>query len=207
MHRYQGASWIRGFRTTHRARTPFMRRLVPSFLSLVVCAFTLKAQAPKPVAAATAFTAEDALDITSYTVADLSSDGRWLAATSSVRRDGFGVDFRRDGDPTYIRPNAVRLWVFDTRSGERRAVFPEKRNVRAARWSPDGTRLAFLELRGETFVPVIWDRSNNRSAVVPVPAGKYVAENSDLRWTSDGTRLVFTLRANEWRKKARDVFA
>ena len=183
-----------------------MRRLVPSFLSVVLCAFTLNAQAPRPALPASAFTAEDALDITSYSVADLTSDGRYLAATSSVRRDGFGVDYRRDGDPTYTRVAPVRLWVIDTRSGDRRAVFPDKRTVRAARWSPDGSRLAFLERQGENFVPVIWDRSSNRSAVVTVPAGKYVAENSDLRWTADGTRLLFTLRTNEWRKKALEVF-
>src|SRR5690349_7576197 len=80
-------------------------------------------------AQASRFTAQDMLDINSFQVADLSADGRWAAATTSVRRDGFGVDFRRDGDPTYVRPNSVRLWVIDTRSGEKRAVFAEKRNV------------------------------------------------------------------------------
>ncbi|MGH7677185.1 MAG: S9 family peptidase, partial [Gemmatimonadaceae bacterium] len=148
-----------------------------------------------------------ALDITSYNVSDLSSDGRWVVATSSVRRDGFGVDYRRDGDPSYVRPGALKLWVIDTKSGDRRAVFPDKRNVRGARWSPDGVRLAWLELQGESFVPVIWDRTSSRSVVVRVPPGKYVAENSDLRWTNDGTRLLFTLRTEAWRRKARETFA
>ena len=54
-----------------------------------------------------AFTMNDALDITSATVADLSDDGRWLALTSSVRRDAYGQDYRRDGDPTYVHPVPV----------------------------------------------------------------------------------------------------
>src|SRR4051812_30529632 len=57
---------------------------------------------PRPPAAVAAakdslFTAEDGLDIVSYSALDLTSDGRWLAATSASRRDALGVDYRRDG--------------------------------------------------------------------------------------------------------------
>jgi dipeptidyl aminopeptidase/acylaminoacyl peptidase len=175
-------------------------------LALLLLAARIAAQAPRPAAAAS-FTPEDALDITSYQPNDLTADGRWLVATSSVRRDGFGADFRRDGDPTYVRPNAVKLWVIDTRSGGARAVYADKRNLRSPRWSPDGSRLAFLELVGESYVPVIWDRASGRLSTAKVPAGRYVAENSDVRWTDDGTRLVFSLHTNEWRTKARETFA
>jgi hypothetical protein len=48
------------------------------------------------------FTADAALDITSYAVAGATPDGRWLAATSSSRRDNLGTDFSREGDPTYV---------------------------------------------------------------------------------------------------------
>ena len=176
-----------------------MRRSFRLVTLLALPAATALAQGTRPAAASSpAFTAEDILDITSFQVADLTADGRWLAATSSIRRDGFGVDFRRDGDPTYLRPVASRLWVIDTRSGDRRAVFPDKRNVRAARWSPDGSRLAFLQLNGDTFEPTIWDRASGKFTTVKAPAGKYVAENSDLRWTSDGTRLTYSLRTAAW---------
>src|SRR6266516_1277130 len=74
------------------------------------------------------FTAEDGLDVVTYTALDLTSDGRWLAATSASRRDGLGVDYRHDGDPTYVRPAASRMWVIDTKSGTARPLFPEKRN-------------------------------------------------------------------------------
>jgi dipeptidyl aminopeptidase/acylaminoacyl peptidase len=175
-------------------------------VAILLTASVASSQAPRP-ATSPQFSAEDALDIATYSVLDLSGDGRWLAASSSMRRDGFGVDYRRDGDPSYIRPSSQRLWVIDTKSGERRAVFADKRNFRAARWSPDGSRLAYLELKGEVPVPVIWERAGGRFTQVAVPAGKYVAENSDLRWSSDGSRLVFTLRANEWRRKTRDAFS
>ena len=80
---------------------------------------SLPAQSPSSashVAKDSLFTAEDGLDVVTYNALDLTSDGRWLAATSASRRDGLGVDYRRDGDPTYIRPAAARVWVIDTRT-------------------------------------------------------------------------------------------
>ena len=166
------------------------------------------AQAPQSPRAAPTFTAEDILDITSVQVADLSTDGRWLAVTTSLRRDGFGVDYRRDGDPTYIRPSSARLWVIDTRSGERRAVLPDKRNVRNAVWSPDASKLAFLLLTaaGDRFEPIVWERASGKLTTLKPPAGTYVAEQSSLSWTSDGKRLVYALHTPAWKKKASEAF-
>jgi len=128
------------------------------FLAILAVPTAAFAQAAKPVSPQ--FTAEDILDITTVQVADLSADGRWAVATTAIRRDGFGNDFRRDGDPTYLRPGMVRLWVIDTRNGERRPVFTDKRNVRNARWSPDGAQLAYLQLNGDAFDVVLWNRTS-----------------------------------------------
>jgi dipeptidyl aminopeptidase/acylaminoacyl peptidase len=160
---------------------------------------------PAPASSA-AFTMNDALDIVTATVADLSDDGRWLAVTSSVRRDQFGQDYRHDGDPTYVHPVPTRLLVIDTKSGAVHSVFPDKRPIRFARWSPDGDRLATFIYNGDVYEPAIWDRKADRVTVAHLPAGRYVAENSDLRWTADGKALVFTVHSTEWRKKARDTF-
>ena len=198
----------------------------PSNRTLVVCVAAAACMSPLSVswpqgvtpavsparASATSgslFTAEDGLDIVSYTVQDLSSDGRWLAATSTSRRDGLGVDYRRDGDPSYVRPAALKVWVFDTRSLAARALFPDKRNVRVLRWSPDGARLAFLLLdpKSGTFDPVVWERESGRMTTVRVPTGRYIAENSELRWSEDGRRIYFAVRSSAWRKAAQDSFA
>ncbi|MBL0170503.1 MAG: S9 family peptidase [Gemmatimonadaceae bacterium] len=153
------------------------------------------------------FVADDALGIVSYTIGDLTDDGRFIAATSSVRRDAYGQDFRRDGDPTYVRGAPTRVMLIDTKTGATQPIFVDKKSVRAMRWSPDGARLAMLVFNGDVYEPVIWTKATSKSVTLKLSAGKYVAENSDVRWTPSGKGLVFAVHTLEWRKKVRDTFA
>jgi len=189
----------------HRA-PPMSRRLTPIvavFAASLSAHTTLEAQgsSSKP-----AFSIDDALNVVSYVQTDLSDDGHWLATVSSLRRDNFGVDYRRDGDPTYIRPAAGTLLVIETATGKSRAIFPDKRNVKSLAWSPDGSRLAMLVVHNEAFEPVIWERSTGRVTTVQAPAGSYVAENSDVRWTHDGASIVFALHSDAWKRSIRERF-
>lgn len=156
---------------------------------------------------ATTFRAEDALGIVSYTIGDVTDDGRYIAATSSVRKDAYGVDYRRDGDPTYVRGALTRVLLIDTKSGQQTPIYTDMKSIRAMRWSKDGARLAMLVFNGDVYEPVIWTKATNKFATVKLPAGKYVAENSDVRWSPDGKRLIFTAHSLEGRKKARENFA
>jgi dipeptidyl aminopeptidase/acylaminoacyl peptidase len=184
------------------ARLP--RRVNATLVAIGFAAVAVRAQAQS---SQSTFTAEDALNINAYAIADLTDDGRYLVVTNTVRRDSYGQDFRRDGDPTYTRGIPVRLLVIDTRTGAIQPVFPDKRPVKAVSWSPDGKRLAMLLYNGDVFEPTIWDRTTNKTTTSHLPGDKYVAENSDLRWTPDGRRLVFAVHTTQWRKKARDTFA
>ena len=76
------------------------------------------------------FTVDDVLEVANISVADLSSDGRWIVATSGTLRDRLGNDNRRFGDPSYLAPGNMDLLVIDTRSGESRKVFSDRRQVR-----------------------------------------------------------------------------
>ncbi len=173
--------------------------LTPLFIATIV-AFA-------PQASTDSLRASALLDVATATVADLSDDGRSLALTTSRRRDALGVVAARDGDPSYLRVVPVELFAVDTRTLERRPVFAGRRPVRAATWSPDGTRLAFIELVDDRSRIVVWERATGRSTASRLAAGSYVAENSELRWNGAGTQLYFALRTDVWRTQVQERFA
>jgi len=175
------------------------RSLARPLLALALAAVPVAAQAP--------LTADDLLDITNAQVADLSDDGRWIALTVQVRRDALGVDASRDGDPSYLRVVPVQLFAVDARSLERTPVLPGKRPVRTPTWSPDGTRLAFFELVGDQQRLHVWERATRRLTTARIPEGSYIAENSELRWSGDGTQLHLALRSAAWKQQVAERFA
>lgn len=203
-----------------------MLRIVPaiSALALVVAApvsarVPQLAERPASVIAASAISApaarmlradslgiKDLLDLTTVSVADLSADGKWLAITVSARRDGLGVEAARDNDPTYLRATPVRLLVVDTKSLAQRAVFNTKKPIRTAAWSPDGAKLALLTIENDANQVNVWDRNTGAIVAVKMPAGQYVAENSELRWSDDGKSLAFAGRADAWKARAKARF-
>ncbi len=153
-----------------------------------------------------AFTVDDMLDVVNYGAADVSDDGRWVAATGATLRDRIGIDNTRFGDPSYIAPSNAEVLVIDTQTGRTRKLFSDKRQVRQLKWSADGSRLAMLVLKGEVFEPVIWERSSGNLQTIKLPQSKSAAENSDLLWTPSGDKLLIALRPDEWRKQAHQRF-
>ena len=168
--------------------------------------FPNRATATAGATAADSLSIKDILDMRTASVADLSSDGRWLAITVGVRRDGLGVDFSRDGDPTYLRSTPTELLIVDTKSLAQRPVFKGKTTVRSVTWSPDASRLAMFVVSNEAQQLQVWDRASGKVTSPVLPAGQYIAENSELRWTADGKSLAFALRTNEWKDRARKRF-
>lgn len=174
--------------------------------SLLAAGLLAAAPAHAPASAGDTLTAADLLDVATATVADLSDDGRWAALTVTRRRDGLGQVAARTGDPTYDRVQPATLEVLDTRTLARTPVFTGMRPVRAATWSPDGARLAYLELVGERLRLVVWERASGRTTIARLPAGTYVAEGSELRWNGAGTALRFALRTEHWRRATAQRF-
>lgn len=175
---------------------------------LLLTAPTLSARVVQgqPSAATDSLTVRDLLDISTTSVADLSSDGRWLALTVTVRRDGLGVDFSRDGDPTYLRGTPAQLLVIDTRTLAQRPVFRTKMILRGVTWSPDASRLAMLVVDNGALHVQVWDRATGRFTTPKLHAGQYVAENSELRWSEDGKSLAFAARSEAWKARAKTRF-
>jgi dipeptidyl aminopeptidase/acylaminoacyl peptidase len=152
------------------------------------------------------FTVDDALAMTNVQVGDLSPDGRWLVVTSASLRDRIGNDNRHYGDPSYVAPGFQDLLVIDTRTGESRKIFADRRQVRSMSWSPDGSRLALLARRGEGFEPLIWERASGKVVTIALPKDRVVSDDAALQWSADGKQLFLAMRDAGWRKRAADGF-
>lgn len=162
-----------------------------------------------PVASAQdqqAFTTEDALNVASLRVQDITPDGRYVAATRATPRDRKNVDHMRFGDPTYISPSFAEVLVIDTETGEEHSLFDEKVQVGSFAWSPDGTLLAFFARDGEEFFLHTYEPARNRVRRVELRSDKPVAANSPLEWRPDGSSVLLSLREEDWAEESRRMF-
>ncbi|MHB1194944.1 MAG: S9 family peptidase [Longimicrobiales bacterium] len=176
------------------------RTSVLTLVAGLVLALPLSGQSGRP------FTTEDALGVRTMRVADVTRDGRWVAATVQTRRDRSGVDHFRYGDPTYVSPSLGELLVVDAQGGEARSLFPGREQLRSPVWSPDGTRLAFLRLQGDAWRLMIHEPASGRTREVRLKTPKALASASPLVWHPDGTRVLVTLRPEGWAQEARAAF-
>jgi hypothetical protein len=174
------------------------RRGLALAVALLVWAGGAGAQAP--------FAVEDVLDMRNVSIADVSDDGRYVVVTYASLRDRIGIDNHRFGDPTYVAPGVADVVLIDTRTGESRPLFRERRQVRGAEFSPDGSTVAMLLREGDQFTLATIDVASGRVRTARPPAGRLLAENSPLQWTADGTRLLVSLRTTEWARAAAERF-
>lgn len=158
------------------------------------------AQAGRP------FGVDDALNIRTPQIADVSADGRWIALTIRVRRDALLVDNARYGDPTYVSPAPVEFQVIDATTGKAATVLPGKPQVRGATFTKDGKSLAFWSLNGDTWTLNVYDVAAAKNRAVPLKTTKQVASNSPLVWAPDGKSVFVTLRPDGWAAAARAAF-
>lgn len=123
------------------------------------------------------FGVDDMLDVVDVQIADLSDDGRWLAATATTPRDRIGVDNQRYGDPTYVAPRFTHVWVIDTQSGELKSLYTEKKQVMGFKWDSGGHRLAFFVRDDGEFKATLWDRERDRLSTIEIPQDRAVDDN------------------------------
>jgi len=158
---------------------PMVRNFVV-LLTLLVPAF----------AAPATFTVDDLLHVANASIADVSDDGRYLAMTVATLEDRIGIDNHRFGDPTYIAPSKMDLYVIDTTTGARQKVFPERTQVTGAKWSPNGSRLAMFVVRGDAPRAAIWERESGKLAWLSPSGGGSPDPSAEFIWSRDGARVM-----------------
>lgn len=152
------------------------------------------------------FTPEVALDVRQVRIADVTDDGRWVAATVQTRRDRSDVDHMRFGDPTYVSPVSTRLLVIDTRTAERRWIHEEPAVISGFTWSPAGDRLAYFLHENGRHVLRVHDVASGSTSAVRLATDKEISSSSPLVWSPDGGSILLAVRPIGWAEEARQAF-
>ncbi|MFQ5738045.1 MAG: prolyl oligopeptidase family serine peptidase [Acidobacteriota bacterium] len=120
-------------------------------------------------------TFEDFIELDPVSDPQVSPDGRWVAFTVtdySLREN------RGDSD----------IWILSTSGGQARRLSRSPKGDSQPRWSPDGTRLAFVSSRSGTPQIYLIDPSGGEA----VQLATLSAGISHLTWSPDGKWLVFS---------------
>ena len=153
------------------------------------------------------FTPNTALDVMSGSIADVTSDGRWLAVTVQSRRDRTDVDHMRFGDPTYVSPASTRVLLIETTSGDQEWLFGDPVQVRGLTWSPDDTQLGYFLMVGGQYQLRVYNIESGNTRSVSLGTTKEISSNSPLIWAPDGSSVLLSLRPEAWAEEARQAFA
>lgn len=141
------------------------------------------------------FSPQDVLKTKTCSNAQISPDGKWIAYRVRVPREA-----NKKPGGAYSE-----LYLISVKTGEVRPFIAGKVNVRSPLWSPDGSKIAFLTVRGEKARTQVW--------MIPVDGGEAVQVThaktsvSSFCWHPTGKKIAYlaptpkTSREKELEKK------
>jgi dipeptidyl aminopeptidase/acylaminoacyl peptidase len=154
-----------------------MRRFVGGAAAIALVALIVIV--PLSSLSAGPFTPDDVLSYKRVGEVALSPDGRWIAYTVSVQRAATD-----EAGGAYSE-----LWLVPAAGGASRPFITGKVAVSGVRFSPDGSRIAFLMSRGGDAKTQVWMIPVSGGEAVPVTsAGSSV---SSYRWHPAGDRIAY----------------
>ncbi|MDZ7738008.1 MAG: prolyl oligopeptidase family serine peptidase [Bacteroidales bacterium] len=158
------------------------------------------------IAQKSAFTVQDVLNVESFRVSDITTNGRFVAGTVSARKDRLNIDHSRYGDPNYVAPYTGEALIINTEDGAERRIFEEKKILKGLSWSPDDNSLAILVYEDDEMRLYIYDQARSKTRRVKLKTDLALSSGSLLEWTPDGKNIIISLRSAEWSEKGDSLF-
>jgi len=162
------------FSYTDNAKGDFMLKRLCAAILLVLSVPALAMQATGPERL---FTGADLFSLEVASDPQISADGRWVAYV------------RRSGDVMTDRFRST-IWLVDTRSGEQIPIAAGPGAHFSPRWSPDGSRLAYISSAegGSSQLFVRWMASGEAVRLT----GLSNAPGS-IAWSPDGSQIAYAM--------------
>ena len=136
---------------------------------------------------------------------DVASPGQPVVlATDAVLAPGLSIFRPPDGRQImFMRESVVGLWTLDLDGANAPRLLidnpvPENRDFRYARWSPDGTMIAFPMTVGDGEQYRVHVAQADGTGIRRLSQADGTWVETDLRWSPDGSRIAF----NHWLKLA-----
>ncbi|HEX3913412.1 MAG TPA: S9 family peptidase [Steroidobacteraceae bacterium] len=117
---------------------------------------------------------------------------RW-AADPQIRKDGAMIAYARTANDIMKDRLSRSIWLIDTATGAQTPLATGPGDYSSPRWSPDGSRIAYLATGpdGRTQIAIHWLRGETASITNLTEAP------SDITWSPDGRQIAFVMLAPE----------
>jgi acylaminoacyl-peptidase len=110
------------------------------------------------------------------------------AADPQISPDGKRVVYVRNFADVMSDQRFTSLWIVDSSGSNHRPVLSGKHHASNPKWSPDGTRLAFIsDHEGSPQIYVRWMDTGDTAAVT-----SETLPPSNISWSPDGSAIAFT---------------
>lgn len=112
-----------------------------------------------------------------------------MAADPQISPDGSRIAYARRSNDIMTDRTRSNIWIVDAQGGQHRPLMSGTASYTSPRWSPDGTRLAYVssaEGRGPELY-VRWMQSGQTALLSNLPTSP-----SSITWSPDGTQISFS---------------